>query len=138
MSFHIRPFVLVFVVLTLGVFASSFHPYAEETEDSPPSSVSEADVETYIAVYNAMQDDHGLAIEDAIKPHKLSLEEFRNSERRIQLESRLVERVRAALLDHAKRKSLFAQGPQPSLSPPALAAATPRPVKKKPGPNKQK
>lgn len=136
MSFHIRPFLLALVALTLGVFASSFHPYAEETEDNPPSNVSEADLETYIAVYNAMQDDHGLSIEEAIKPYKLSLDEFRSSERRIQNESRLVERVRGALLDHAKKKAMFAQGPRPSPSPPTLLSATPTAVKKKAGASK--
>ena len=106
---------LLIVVLGAGVFV--FHPQAEEVESTEPPPVSESDLQMYIKVYTAMQDDHDLTIEDAIKPYNVSLGDFRQIERRIQGEARLVERVRQALLEHVKEHSVFAQ----SLTPPAPA-----------------
>ena len=111
---------LLIVVLGAGVFV--FHPQAEEVESTEPPPVSESDLQMYLKVYTAMQDDHDLTIEEAIKPYNVSLDDFRQIERRIQGEARLVERVRQALLDHVKEHSVFAQ----SLTPPA-PAATPVP-----------
>jgi len=123
---------LLCTAVALGVLASAFHPRAQETEESQPSSVSEADVERYIAVYSAMQDDHDLNIDQALKPYDLTLDEFRSTERRIQGESRLVERVRAALLDHAKGRALFAQAAETQTPVPAPSATPERKSKKKP------
>jgi hypothetical protein len=83
----------------------------------------------YIKVYTAMQDDHDLTIENAIKAYNVSLDEFRQIERRIQAESRLVERVRQALLDHVKEHSVFAQSmatPSPTATPAPRAERTPK------------
>jgi len=113
----IRRFRFLFLLLTiaaLGVGVFVFHPQAEEVESTEPPPVSESDLQTYIKVYTAMQDDHDLTIEEAIKPYGVSLDDFRQTERRIQNEPRLVERVRQSLLDHVKEHSVFAQ----SLTPP--------------------
>ena len=123
-------FVLLFLVVgALSVLVVVFRPQAEEVEHSEPPPVSEADLQMYIKVYTAMQDDHDLTIENAIKAYNVSLDEFRQIERRIQAESRLVERVRQALLDHVKEHSVFAQSmatPSPTATPAPRAERTPK------------
>jgi hypothetical protein len=91
---------------------------AEEEEETP--GVTESELELYIEVYKAMQSNHALTIEEALKSHGLSLETFRNTERRIQKEQRYVERVRKALLDYARsRAATAALPPDESQSAPA-------------------
>lgn len=134
MTLRLRPLLLILGAVAVSVLSVVFHPKAEETSDDvPPSSVSEADVQTYIEVYSAMQDNHDLTIDDAIKPYHVSLDMFRQTERHIQDESRLVERVRDALLEHAKKRALFAQAPgdKPAEAPPT-ATPTHRVREKKP------
>lgn len=126
MTLRLRSFVLVLSVVVFAILVVVFRPYAEETQDDAPPSVSESDLQTYIQVYDAMQDDHDLTIEEAIKPYHLSLETFRQTERHIQEETRLVERVREALLDHAKKRSLFAQAPGTGTPPPSPTATPAR------------
>jgi hypothetical protein len=88
---------------------------AEDVRPAPhDNKVSEADVELYIAVYSAMQADHGLSIEEAVAGHKVSVDEFRDVERRVQLDQRMVDRVRLALLNQAKTRNTWA--------PPGMAA----------------
>jgi len=125
--------ILLAAVGTLAVFVAMPHSdvgflHAEETEVDEPPTVSEADLQMYIKVYSAMQDDHDLVIDSAIKPYGVTLEDFRQIERRIQGEARLVERVRQALLEHAKERSAFAQAVG---TPSAPAAAAPLPTAKK-------
>ncbi len=119
---RIRLVVLVAALGTFGFLVTAFHhPRAEEVEDNEPPAVSEADLETYIKVYSAMQEDHDLTIDSAIKPYQMSLDDFRQLERRIQNQPRLVERVRQALFEQAKAHSVFAQA---SVSPTPEATAT--------------
>jgi hypothetical protein len=131
MTRRLRLLTLLFLLAAAGVLFTVFHPQAQETSESEPPAVSEADVQLYIKVYVAMQEDHDLTIENAIKPHQLSLDDFRQIERRIQNQPRLVERVRQALLDQVKANSTF-----------ALSTATPTPAglpkPEKPGKSKKK
>jgi hypothetical protein len=84
---------------------------AQETHDAPAETkVTESDVEMYIAVYGAMQADHGLTIDDAIASHNVSLDQFRDLERRVQADQRMVDRVRLALLNQAKSHSAWPPG----------------------------
>jgi hypothetical protein len=125
MTKRIRLLSLLAIVGVLGVLVAVFHPQAEEVEENETPAVSDSDLELYIKVYSAMLDDHDLTIENAIKPYKISLEDFRQLERRIQGQPRLVDRVRQALLDHAKEHSAFAQWaptPSPAPSPPGNKA----------------
>ena len=126
MKKSLRLVTLLCVLAAAGVLVTVFHPQAEEMGESEPPTVSEADIQLYIKVYVAMQEDHDLTIENAIKPHQLTLDDFRQLERRIQNQPRLVERVRQALLDQVKANSTF-----------ALSAATPTPAEL-PKPQKQK
>src|SRR3989304_759037 len=79
-------------------------PQAQEWEETSTPDVTEAELNLFIAVYSAMQADHDLTVEAALSREApgMSLEQFRQLERRIQRQDRLVERVRQALLDSAK------------------------------------
>lgn len=87
------------------------HPEAQEPRDEEEPPVTEAELELYIDIYSAMQADHDLTIDAAVAEHDLSVEQFRNIERRLQPQERLVQRVREALLEQAKSRA-------GSLSPP--------------------
>jgi hypothetical protein len=108
---HIRFLSLLVVLGTFGVMVAVFRPAAEEVDESNTETVSESDLQTYIKVYEAMQDDHDLTVEEAIKPSHVSLDDFRHIERRIQSQPRLVDRVREALLENARAHSMFAETP---------------------------
>lgn len=99
-------FVLVLpLVVVSGVALRAWHPSAQETEEAPSSKVTEPQLQTFIAVYGAMQLNHDLTIEEAIEPYHISLDDFRQIERHVQAEPRLVERVRQALLTQAESQS---------------------------------
>src|SRR5437899_12849538 len=103
-------FALLLAALGMGgLLVGVFRPQAEEVEDSEAPAVSEADLQLYIKVYSAMQENHDLTIDSALTPYQMPLDDFRQLERRIQNQPRLVERVRQALLDQAKAHSVFAQ-----------------------------
>ena len=55
-----------------------------------------------------MQADRDLKIDEAIEPHAISLADFRDIERRVQMSSTLVDRVRRELVAHAEEISVFA------------------------------
>lgn len=124
------------VGLVVGRSQSAVNPPAETAapqfievaEGSPPASgepqVSDSELQLYIEVYNAMQADHGLEIEQALVGRGISLDEFRSIERRVQSRQPLVEKVRAALLEHAKQQAVFALNQ-------AEPTATPGTVRKK-------
>jgi hypothetical protein len=126
----------LFVCGMLATLFVVFHPAAEEVDEGEPSNVSESELQTYIKVYTAMQDDHDLVIDIAIKPYDISLETFRELERRIQNQARLVDRVREALLEDRRAHSVLAgpaATPKPQVTPPVLLQgppAKPRPHKK--------
>ena len=111
------------LLATLGmavVLLTVFRPHAEEVDDNEAPAVSESDLQLYIKVYSAMQENHDLTIDSAIAPYNISLDDFRQLERRIQNQPRLVERVRQALLETAKAHSVFAQAlnsPTPGQTP---------------------
>lgn len=100
----------IVALFAVAMFAGLSFPFLTQHEPEPEEEqaeaedrdVTESQLELYIEVYKAMQTNHGLAIEEALKPHNVSLEEFRDMERRIQKEQRYVERVRKALLEHAR------------------------------------
>jgi hypothetical protein len=84
----------------------------------------------YIRVYEAMQDDHDLTIDEAVKPSRITLDDFRQIERRIQSQPRLVDRVREALLENARAHSVFAET-APTPTPVRTPAAEPKPRHRK-------
>ena len=90
--------------LLAGALALSVRPQAQESEEREQQGVTEAEIELYIDVYSAMQKDHDVTIELALAPHNVSLEQFRDVERRVQRDQRIVDRVREALLETAKAR----------------------------------
>jgi hypothetical protein len=98
----------IVVITAIGsAFVSVSHPEAQDFGEAEVSDVSEADLNTYIGVYSAMQADHDLTIDDALTSvaDGMSLVAFRDLERRVQKQERLVERVRQALVENAKDRA---------------------------------
>ena len=98
---------VVAVAALVGAMMFAVRPEAQEVENGEATDVSEAEIATYIDVYGGMQADHDLTIEEALTRHGngMTLVEFREVERRIQRQDRLVERVRQALLEHARKRA---------------------------------
>jgi len=92
-------------------------PLAQLAAGPPPRPVENDELELYISVYKAMQSNRDLKIDAAVQPHNLTLEEFRDIERRVQMRTTLVDRVRRELLAHAEQSSIF--GAVPTASPAA-------------------
>jgi hypothetical protein len=126
---RIRFLLLLTVLGTFGVMVAVFRPAAEEVEESNTEKVSESDLQMYVKIYKAMQDDHDLTVDEAIKPYHISLDDFRHLERRIQSQPRLVDQVRDALLENARAHSMFAE--TPATPTPLRAPATPKPRHRK-------
>ena len=103
--------------ILMGAFIISLAPQAQEADEPERPQVSEGEVQLYIDVYSAMQADHALTIDAALIPHNVPLERFRDIERRIQREQRLVDRVRQALLERAKNRSVSALAPGATATP---------------------
>ena len=95
-------------------------PVAQLVSGPPPKPVTPEELDLYLSVYKAMQADRDLDIDEAIEPHGMALREFRDIERRIQMRSTLVERVRRDLLAHAAEISIFS----PSAAPVATDTAS--------------
>ncbi len=75
------------------------HAQMEEAAEEP--NVTEDELELYIEVYRAMQADRSLKIAEALERREMSLAEFRAIERRVQMQERLIQRVRESLLEQA-------------------------------------
>ena len=93
------------VAVVGGALFVDLHPQAQEPVEEESQDVTESELELFVDVYCAMQSDHDLTIDAVLAQRGTSLEEFRNIERRIQRQRRLVKRVREALLDHAKAQA---------------------------------
>jgi len=105
-------------ILLAGAVALSVRPQAQESDDDhDQQGVTEAEIELYIDVYSAMQKDHDITIESAIAPHNVSLEQFRDVERRVQKDQRMVDRVREALLETAKARAIAEAAPTKQAAP---------------------
>jgi hypothetical protein len=83
-------------------------------EQAVPASAAEADdddkdvptsqVDRYISVYEAMQKDHNLTVEQAASKQGLTVAQFRSLENKIESDDVLRERVRKALRHAANPK----------------------------------
>jgi hypothetical protein len=72
-------------------------PLAQNQSDDDDKDVPTSQVEKYISVYEAMQKDHGLTVEQAASKQGLTVAQFRQLEARIEANDMLRERVRKAL-----------------------------------------
>ena len=110
----------VAIGFVLGSHVAQKHPLqAEDIRPAPrDNKVTEADIDLYIAVYSAMQADHGLTIDDALSSRNVSIDDFRDVERRVQSDQRTVDRVRLALLNQAKSRNNWPPGSAAAAAPP--------------------
>ena len=82
------------------------------TAPAPPSETDEEDdkdvptnqVDKYISVYESMQKDHNITVEQATSKQGLTVEQFRALENKIEADDTLRERVRKALRHAANPK----------------------------------
>lgn len=119
----IGPAILVVALGSIAIWNLADHGRAQELEETDTDKVAPDELELYIRVYTALQDNHDLNIETAIQPYHISLDDFRQLERRIQNEPRMVDRVREALLEHVRARDAFATA---SGTPTPTASAAPR------------
>ena len=81
----------------LRLAAQSAAPVAQDQSDDDDKDVPTSQVDKYISVYEAMQKDHGLTVEQAASKQGLTVAQFRDLEGRIEQNDTLRERVRKAL-----------------------------------------
>jgi len=106
--------------MLLGALLFGLQPQAQEAGETEADQVSPSELNLYIEVYTAMQADHDLTLDGILAQKGTSLEQFRNIERRVQKQERLVRKVREALQAQAKARA-------EALSPPAVRAEAPPP-----------
>jgi hypothetical protein len=72
-------------------------PAPPEETDEDDKDVPTSQVDKYISVYESMQKDHNLTVEQAASRQGLTVEQFRALENKIEADDTLRERVRKAL-----------------------------------------
>lgn len=95
--------VAVGVLVGLLIFGS--RPQAQEAGENEADQVTPSELAMYIDVYTAMQADHDLTLDAILAQKNVSLADFRNIERRVQKQERLVRKVREALQAQAKARA---------------------------------
>ena len=114
----------VLSILAVGILAGAvffgLRPQAQEAVENEADQVSASELALYIDVYTAMQADHDLTLDALLAQKGTSLDQFRNIERRVQKQDRLVRKVRDALQAQAKART-------DAIAPPALHAEAPAP-----------
>ena len=89
----------------LQLAAEPAAPAAQDETDDDEKDVPTSQVDEYISVYEAMQKDHNLTVEQAASRQGLTVAQFRQLEGRIERDDTLRERVRKALRHAANPKS---------------------------------
>jgi hypothetical protein len=84
--------------------AAPLAPVAQDTGDDEDKDVPTSQVDKYISVYEAMQKNHDLTVEQASLRQGLTVEQFRALENKIEADDTLRERVRKALRHAANPK----------------------------------
>ena len=108
----------------IGALLFGARPEAQEPA-TPKDDVTPAELQLYIDVYTAMQADHDLTLDQVLATKNVSLADFRNIERRVQQQDRLVHKVREALTTQAKKR---AEEIAPMAARPAGTPAAPPPA----------
>lgn len=78
---------------------------AQDDQESEGDEVSPSQLEQYVKVYQAMQRDRTITVDQATAREHLTLAQFRDIEGRIERDGALRERVRRELLKSAQEKS---------------------------------
>jgi hypothetical protein len=77
----------------------------DDDDESPADEVSPSQVDEYVNVYQAMQRDRTLTVEQATAQQHMTVQQFRDIEAKIERDGVLRERVRRELLKSAQKKS---------------------------------
>jgi hypothetical protein len=80
-------------------------PRLAQNDEGDTSEVAPGQVEKYVAVYRAMQRDHGLTVEQAALQQGLTLQAFRQLENRIERDEAAREQARRQLQAAAANES---------------------------------
>ena len=104
----------------VGAMLFGLRPQAQEPGAGEADDVSPAELELYIDTYTAMQANHDLTLEAILAQKGVALDQFRNIERRVQRQDRLVRKVREALQAQAKART-------DAVAPPGARAEAPPP-----------
>lgn len=106
MAFRVTSVVLGIAAVgaLIGALLFGMRPEAQEPA-TPSDEVTLDELQLYIDVYTAMQADHDLTIDQVLAQKSVTLEQFRSIERRVQLQDRLVHKVRDALTAQAKARA---------------------------------
>jgi hypothetical protein len=113
------------VGLLVGALLVGLHPQAQEAGETDADQVSASELALYIDVYTAMQADHDLTLDAILAQKHVPLDQFRNIERRVQKQDRLVRKVREALQAQAKARAEAIAPPSVRAEAPAVPAAKP-------------
>jgi len=81
----------------LCLAAAAQGPIAQDDDDEDDKDVPTSQVDKYISVYESMQKDHNLTVEQAASKQGLTVAQFRDLEGKIEANDTLRERVRKAL-----------------------------------------
>jgi hypothetical protein len=90
--------------LGLQLAAEQAVPASASESDDDDKDVPTSQVNKYISVYEAMQKDHNLTVEQAASKQGLTVAQFRQLENKIESDDTLRERVRKALRHAANPK----------------------------------
>lgn len=96
---------VVAVGALVGALLFGMRPEAQEPVPSPGDEVTPEELQLYIDVYTAMQANHDLTLDEVLATKNVTLAQFRNVERRVQHQDRLVHKVREALTAQAKARA---------------------------------
>jgi hypothetical protein len=114
------------VGVLVGALLFGLRPQAQEAHENDADEVTPTELALYIDVYTAMQADHDLTLDAVLTQKAVPLEQFRNIERRVQKQDRLVRKVREALQAQAKTRAEALAAPAARAEVPA---ANPAPAK---------
>jgi len=117
----LRPTLSVFADARGGVTLHAPVFAQDEGEDDGESQIPPEQIEKYVAVYKAMQQNHNLNVDQAAAAQGLSVDAFRDIESRIERDDLIRDRVRQALRPGGGEASARI----PSESPSGSAAPTP-------------
>ncbi len=82
---------------SLQLVATPANQLAQDSDDDDNQDVPTSQVDKYISVYESMQKDHNLTVDQAASKQGLTVAQFRDLENKIEADDTLRERVRKAL-----------------------------------------
>ena len=123
-----RAYGRVFGIVVVGVLLLALRSPAQDQGEgeNEADKVTPAELQLYTDVYTAMQANHDLTLDSILAQKGVSLEQFRNIERRVQKQDRLVRKVREALQAQARSRADALGAPAQAAAPPPTHAPAPK------------